>query len=50
MKFLEISPEPYMENTSNANENKAIFNSLDHTRISKYKNILIIKNIPDTAK
>ena len=39
-----------MEFASNPNENKAIFNVLNHTRISKYKIILTIKAIQDTAK
>ena len=39
-----------MEYASNPNENKAIFNVLDHTRTSKYKTILTIKGIQDTAK
>lgn len=50
MKVSKISPETYMENTSNPNENKTIFDIPDHTRIRKYKNILIVKNISDTGK
>ena len=50
MKVSKISPETYMENTSNPNETKTIFDIPDHTRIRKYKNILIVKNISDTAK
>ena len=50
MKISKISPETYMENTSNPNENKTIFDIPDHTRIWKYKNILTVKNILDTAE
>ena len=34
----------------NPNENKTIFDIPDHTRIWKYKNILKVKNILDTAE